>query len=446
MKKIKKILPITLLVLVGLLGSLPQKAWARATSASANTFLPAIDDTRYLSIYGSQTLQQWQFRTGLYLNYANDPLEVGLAGVRRFGVIDHLVVADVFGSVGFTDWFQLGLNIPVAAYEKFNDIATGTSETTFRTMDVRLEGKFRLLDIDRHNVGIAVIPYVLFPTGSGSRFVGNNSFAGGVKGVVDFDIADRVQVALNLGYMMRDRVVILNTEQDDQLTYGLGVSVRTVKNWLDLIAEVYGNTNVTELFERESEMPLEVDFGMRFNLPRPTGLQITAGGGVGLTFGYGAPDYRAILGVSYLKPRRVDLPAPPPPPEEVVARKDKDRIVITKKVHFEFDKSIIRPISFRILDAVVDIIKSNPDLRKVRIEGHTDSKGTDAYNDRLSQRRANAVREYLLSHGVEASRLVAVGYGEKRPVDTNDTAEGRARNRRVEFTIVEQDGVSGSAE
>jgi outer membrane protein OmpA-like peptidoglycan-associated protein len=438
MKKMKNVFSVVALVLtIFIISGAPQKAWARATSASANTFLPAIDDSRYLSIYGSQTLQQWQFRTGLYLNYANDPLEVGLAGVRRFGVIDHLIVGDFFGSVGFTDWFELGLNVPVALYEDFNDIATGTSQKTFRTMDVRLEGKFRLLDIDRHNIGLAVIPYVFFPTGSGSRFVGNNSFAGGVKGVLDFDIADRVQVALNVGYLMRDRVVILNTEKDDELTYGLGVSVRTVKNWLDLIAEVYGNTNVTELFERESEMPLEVDFGMRFNLPRPTGLQITAGGGVGLTFGYGTPDYRAILGVSYLKPRRVDLPTPPPPPEEVVAQKEDKSIVITKKIHFEFDKSIIRPISFRILDAVVDIIKSNPSIAKIRIEGHTDSKGTDAYNDALSQRRANAVREYLIAHGVESSRLVAVGYGEKRPVDTNDTAEGRARNRRVEFTIVE---------
>src|SRR5262245_14563592 len=97
----------------------PVAAWARATSASANTFLPAIDDSRYLSIYGSQTLQQWQFRTGAYFHYAKDPLEVGLANVTRFSVIDHLLVADVFGSVGLTDWFQIGLSAPVALFERF---------------------------------------------------------------------------------------------------------------------------------------------------------------------------------------------------------------------------------------------------------------------------------------------------------------------------------------
>jgi outer membrane protein OmpA-like peptidoglycan-associated protein len=445
-KILKTVAGAVLAVLLAVPLVLPRTAWGRATSANANTFFPAIDDSPYLTIYGSQTLQQWQFRTGAYFNYANDPLEVGLASVTRFGVIDHLLMGDFFGSLGFTDWFEMGLDVPVALFEKFNNIATGTSETTLRMSDVRLEGKFRLLDIDRHHIGIAILPYITFPTGSGSRFVGNNSFAGGVKGILDAKLGDRVQVGLNLGYMARDRVVILNTEVDDMFTYGLGVSVRTIKNWMDVMAEVYGSTNVTNFFGREAEMPLEVDAGMRFNLPKPEGLQITAGGGVGLTFGYGTPDFRAILGISYLKPRRVELPPPPPPPvEEAEVKRTPERIVITKKIHFEFDKAVIRPISFRILDAVVDIMKQNPDIRKVRVEGHCDAKGSDAYNIKLSQRRSNAVRDYLIAHGVEADRLVAVGYGESRPVADNGTAEGRARNRRVEFTILEQTGVPPDA-
>jgi OmpA-OmpF porin, OOP family len=424
----------------------PAAGWARQTSASANTFLPAIDDSRYLSIYGSQTLQQWQFRTGGYLHFAKNPLEVGLATVTRFSVISDLLVGDFFGSVGFTDWFEAGLSAPVALFERFNNIGTGTTEDSLQMMDLRFETKFRLLDIDRHKVGISILPYIFLPTGSGSHFVGNNSIAGGLKGIVDFALGDRVQTSLNLGYLARDRVVIVNTEVDDMFTYGLGVSVRTVKNWMDVMAEVYGSANVTNFFGKEAETPLEIDAGMRFNLPKPEGLQLTAGGGVGLTFGYGTPDYRVILGVSYLKPRRVELPPPPPPPqEEAVAKVAKQKIVITKTIHFEFDKAVIRPISFRILDAVVDIMKQNPDIKKVRVEGHTDSKGSDAYNIKLSQRRSNAVREYLIAHGVEADRLVAVGYGESRPVADNNTAEGRARNRRVEFTILDQEGVAPEA-
>ncbi len=73
----------------------------------------------------------------------------------------------------------------------------------------------------------------------------------------------------------------------------------------------------------------------------------------------------------------------------------------------------------------------------MRIEGHTDSQGDDAFNLDLSQRRANSVRRYLVEQGITAERLEAVGYGETKPVDTNKTAAGRENNRRVEFTILE---------
>src|SRR5262249_16891327 len=161
---------------------------------------------------------------------------------------------------------------------------------------------------------------------------------GGLKGVVDAKLGSRVQTSLNLGYMARDRVVILNTEVDDMFTYGLGVSVKAIKNWMDVMAEVYGSTNVTNFFGREAEIPLEIDLGRRLNRPKPEGFQLTAGGGVGLTFGYGTPDFRVIMGVSYLKPRRVELPPPPPPPMgEAEVKRTKEKIVITKKIHFEFD-------------------------------------------------------------------------------------------------------------
>ena len=414
----------------------PSLAWGRATSATANTFLPAIDGSPYFTAYGSQTLQPWRYQVGLYFNYANDPLEVGIGGVPRASIIDHLLMADIFGAVGITDWFELGLNVPVGIYIDFNDLTAGTSSKSARMGDLRFETKFRLLNIDRHNVGIAILPYLLIPTGSGNRFIGNNSFAGGAKAIVDVNIKNRVQLSLNLGYHARDRATVFATVQDDAFTYGLGINIKTINPWMDIITEIYGSTNVGDFFAREAETPLEIDGGFRFFLPKPEGLAITAGGGIGLTFGYGAPDFRAFLGLTYPNPKHVDLPVPPPPPAELP--KVEEKKIITKKIHFEFDKAVIRPVSFRILDGVVDLLKESRGISKVRVEGHTDSKGSDAYNMRLSQRRANAVRDYLIARGIEADRLVAVGYGESRPVDTNDTPEGRARNRRVEFTILEQ--------
>ena len=114
---------------------------------------------------------------------------------------------------------------------------------------------------------------------------------------------------------------------------------------------------------------------------------------------------------------------------------DRYEIVIYDKVHFETAKAVIKPESFGLLNDVASIIITNPDLGRVEVAGHTDSQGSDAYNLKLSQRRAESVVNYLIQGGVEPQRLMAQGYGESTPIDTNETTEGKARNRRVEFTI-----------
>jgi len=101
-------------------------------------------------------------------------------------------------------------------------------------------------------------------------------------------------------------------------------------------------------------------------------------------------------------------------------------------VLFDFDKTEIRPEAYHFLDEAADILKRNQYI-KVEIQGYTDSVGPEQYNLELSQRRAEAVRDYLISHGVAADRLVAKGYGESKPVASNQTKEGRAKNRRVIF-------------
>jgi len=109
-----------------------------------------------------------------------------------------------------------------------------------------------------------------------------------------------------------------------------------------------------------------------------------------------------------------------------------EKPVVLTGVHFEFNKSILTPDSKTILDKVAASLKERPDV-KVEIAGHTDSKGSDAYNLKLSDRRAAAVREYLISKGVMAENLTSKGYGESQPIADNKTDEGRAKNRRVEL-------------
>jgi outer membrane protein OmpA-like peptidoglycan-associated protein len=129
---------------------------------------------------------------------------------------------------------------------------------------------------------------------------------------------------------------------------------------------------------------------------------------------------------------RAEEPPPPPPPPA-------PKRIVLRGITFDFNKSNIKKEFVPVLDEAAQILKDNADVQ-VTVEGHTDSIGSDEYNQKLSERRANAVKAYLVSRGVAASRLDAVGKGEKEPVADNtkngkDNPEGRAMNRRAELKV-----------
>ena len=125
-------------------------------------------------------------------------------------------------------------------------------------------------------------------------------------------------------------------------------------------------------------------------------------------------------------------PAPAPAPAPVPSA---EKVSFAADAFFDFDKAVLKPEGKAKLDDVVSKL-GTVNLEVIIAVGHTDSVGTDAYNDKLSLRRAEAVKAYLLSKGVEANRVYTEGKGEKQPVADNKTAEGRAKNRRVEIEVV----------
>jgi outer membrane protein OmpA-like peptidoglycan-associated protein len=135
-----------------------------------------------------------------------------------------------------------------------------------------------------------------------------------------------------------------------------------------------------------------------------------------------------------------DLPGPKENrgcPVKGAARLEGDRITLEENVYFATAKDVIQKRSDPLLDNVATIMKAHPEIGKIRVEGHTDGRGGAAYNRALSQRRAAAVVKALVRRGVPAERLVAQGFGSDRPVTDNATAEGRAKNRRVELRVVD---------
>jgi OOP family OmpA-OmpF porin len=109
---------------------------------------------------------------------------------------------------------------------------------------------------------------------------------------------------------------------------------------------------------------------------------------------------------------------------------------MTLQVFFDFNKNTLTEADLKELPKAVDFVKKYPGA-KIRLDGYTDSVGTDAYNMKLSERRATAVKDYLIKEaGVDSSKITAVGHGEADPVADNKTPEGRAKNRRVEISIL----------
>lgn len=155
-----------------------------------------------------------------------------------------------------------------------------------------------------------------------------------------------------------------------------------------------------------------------------------------------AEGYLALVTPTDVKPRQettVDLmlrPKPKVPKVQITAKE----ITIKEQIQFALDSSVILPESFGVLTEVADTLIRHPELVRVEVQGHTDSSGTAEHNRVLSDARASAVRLWLVQHGVAADRLVARGYGQDNPLTSNATAADRARNRRVQFIILERQG------
>lgn len=138
-------------------------------------------------------------------------------------------------------------------------------------------------------------------------------------------------------------------------------------------------------------------------------------------------------------------PPPPPPPKEEpkppprVELKD-NKIEFKEKIQFEVNKAIIKEASFGLLKDIAKVIKDNPHVKKISIEGHASAEGNAAANKKLSDDRAKSVMDHLVkTEAVDPKRLTAKGWGSEKGIASNDNEEGREKNRRVEFLVVEQD-------
>lgn len=335
---------------------------------------------------------------------------------------------DLLGSFGIGNNGEVGFLVPGLWQSlQFKDQAgNANSGKTLNEQDV---GDLQLYTKIKHSVAehCSVAGGVELDVPNGSK---DKGFTTGETGVTPF-VSTRYQrgpyaLGANIGYQ------IYSGSPVDVFHYGVEGIIRASENW-NFRTELRGRvfTEAGHTFDALELMP-GIDYNLSENITlRPEGM-------AGLT--NSAIDWGVGGALAYTFPLpHFSMPEAPPPPPAVAEAPPpvptKEKIVL-RGVHFDFNKANIRADAKPILDQAAAALKEQSSV-DVTVEGHTDNIGSDAYNQKLSVRRAEAVRDYLAGQGVATSRMTVVGKGESAPVASNDTEDGRAQNRRVELLVKE---------
>lgn len=395
----------------------------------AMNFKPVTDQGFYLTVEQSKTLGTMGHAIGFTGDYSVNSLVIrDAAGAKVQDVIQKQVGLNLGGALGLTPWLDVGVGVAGVAYQQFLTPVTLVQDNGARFGDITANLKVQLINSEKSLFGLSLMPFMTFPTGDDGHFTGENGFAGGGKVILDTKrINDHVSFSVNAGGLARKDYLFSPTSKliDDQFLYGAAVNVAVAKP-VQLIAEANGSTSIKNFFGSASRS-LELDGAVRFIPDVKQNWQITAGGGAGILNGPGTPNYRVFTSLALRFPHKVE--------PHIVQEPIREKVISTNEIHFAFNKSVIKPDSYHILDQMLSDIQGDSEVTSVRVEGHTDSIGSDEYNQKLSQARADSVRMYLINKGYPSEKINSVGMSEGTPVSDNSTKQGRSLNRRVELHL-----------
>lgn len=376
--------------------------------------------------------------------------------------------------------------------------------------DLRLETKIGLPFLHRKDevkegFGAALYGNVNIPTGDVLAFASDGVVTGGGGVILDYRFNFGLLIAANGGVWLRPDRQFAGTRIGNMASFGVAAEMYVLQRYgISVIGEVYGYPSLVSYPDDPSQIPAEALLGVRWQ--SKWGLTITVGGSFGASCSFGAPAVRLWSSITYqphtsreqqeinrlmqkdsIDPDKDGLigeadkcPQAPGRPENqgcpdtdsdgdgIVDREDEcadlpsnargkngcpgafikgDEIVILDQVHFATDKDVILDDSKPILEDVYNVMVRYPEIQEIQIEGHTDIRAGDAYNQALSQRRVNSVKVYLEGRGIDPSRLKAKGFGHAQPVYDDSGCLGpdeeltptcrhmTSTNRRVLFRI-----------
>ncbi len=399
------------------------------TRFSVLSFNPVPDGGLMFTVRESKTLRQWQWNLGTAADYAYKPLKATI-GNSNINLVNRYIAQHFFTAVGFTDWFTVSVDLPVVWNNRFRNPDTRRpAMNEYGIGDLGMELKFRFLDGKRYPVGLALVPFVTFPTGKEEYFIGEDGITGGGKFVIDGEIGKRVTLALNIGVLARKRFNAYGLDFDEQFLASGGIAIKAT-NFLSIVGEMESRTPFGDFFASKTLTPTEGRAGLQWRFGRDNRFAINTGMGIGVSNGSYTPKYRGFASFSVKIPTDTKL-------ENVRVEKfeDKTRIIAETPVLFAFDRSRINAEADEILHSIIDLLENNQWIQHITIAGFTDSIGSKSYNQTLGLRRADSVKKYLTDRGTDPDRITTVSYGEGDPAASNSTSVGRSMNRRVVIQV-----------
>jgi outer membrane protein OmpA-like peptidoglycan-associated protein len=477
----------TIFVGLAALGGAQRAAAQPEPKIDTERFKPAVTHDGWVNAEGSGV--RWpedRWEIGAFVNYGVNPLiSVDNNGdlVQQF--VGGRLGFDIIGSATIAGPFAIGLDLP------FFILQSGDADPSFAGIgDLRLVPKIRILD-DRESVGLALAVELRAPTHLGDYSGGARNIVGWPKIIIDHRWINGLRIGGNAGVLLREKTAYYNINAASEFTGAFDIGYRF--GGIDGIVEIGGEANgAIGLTQQDvEELPLEGFFYAKINPSDEW--EIIFGPGVGFVGGYGVPTMRGFAGVRWTptshdkdhdgvpderdkcpdvaEDRDGDRDLDGCPEEE--ADDDKDgvpnsedecpnqketingfqdedgcpdqgdprviyedgKVKVLENVQFETGSAKIKPESYSLLDQVALTMKANPEIKTVRVEGHTDETGSHEMNMRLSKARAESVKQHLINKGVAANRLKAEGFGPDKPIASGSDPQSRAKNRRVEFVV-----------
>ena len=283
-----------------------------ADGYNADIFYPTPFAGRYLTFEDAQTLPQFRWAAGGVLDYANAPVEVRTDNRRSGGVLDSVLTSTLTGAFSVHDMLNFGAQMPIFWWYRgrsLGDLAYGTGATVRENAtsmgDIHFLAKVRAIEEGVWPFGLAITPFVTFPTGDASRLLGEDRFTGGLTVTYEIDLA-WLRMALDGGWHYRGPSRVLGTRVDNSFPIAAGLS-RNVIDPLNLSLEAHGEIYDSSDNRRFAGDPFELDLVARYSYDK--NLRIFGGGGAGLTSGAGSPAFRIFAGVDF-QPKPTAVPPP----------------------------------------------------------------------------------------------------------------------------------------